>query len=277
MELESRFIARGNAVAFAGFIVDFKEKSINSVVPVTNCSCSLPVSGGASESTQREYAYPSAEDAAVSLTAGYTRAWHEVRGDTQVTRTKAEIKGLTIGQSPKLSVESAVVEMRSEHANEGRVPSIDLLLPRSLDLKLDDSTLRVTFSAELAGKYRTQDELRRAYEQDDDFYKRLHGCFVSSPAASGQRRRLAEYKGYIPLCLVEKMGWVGEPHPDVRGGGLAVEGHVIRWKGLGTIYLGEMLVSEFSRRFTLIRTRLGSPLSGDVSACEVESNGQRFP
>ncbi len=276
MELETRFIARGNAVAFAGFIKDFKEKPINSIVPITNCSCSLPVTGGASESTQREYAYPSAEDAAVSVTAAYTRAWHEVRSNTQVTRTKAEIKGLTIGQSPKLFVESAVVEMRSEHADRERVPSIELLLPRSVDLTLDDSTLRVTLSAELAGKYRTQEELRRAYEQDDEFYRRLHGCFVSSPATEGQRRRLADYEGYIPLCLVEGMDWVGRPHPDA-GGKLKLAGHVIRWEGFGTIYVAEMLVAKYARRFTFLRTHLGSPLSGDVSTCEVESNGQRFP
>ena len=39
------------------------------------------------------------------------------------------------------------------------------------------------------------------------------------------------------------------------------------------MFFGELLVTDLSRRLTLLRLELGSPVGGAVAAAEVESNG----
>ena len=46
----------------------------------------------------------------------------------------------------------------------------------------------------------------------------------------------------------------------------------ITWKGVGDIFLGELLVSDHYRQLTMLRVEFGSPVGGYAVAGEVQSN-----
>ena len=50
-------------------------------------------------------------------------------------------------------------------------------------------------------------------------------------------------------------------------------GHVLKEVGLGTIYFGETLMEEHSRRITMVRIEMGSDVNGDASAAGIGANG----
>ena len=52
-----------------------------------------------------------------------------------------------------------------------------------------------------------------------------------------------------------------------------VKDNVIVLKGFGRIFLGELLITEVSRRLTLLRLKLGSPVEGEIACAEIETNG----
>ena len=45
----------------------------------------------------------------------------------------------------------------------------------------------------------------------------------------------------------------------------------------GRVFFGELLISEFSRRLTMVRMALGSDAGGSASAGDVETNGGWSP
>jgi hypothetical protein len=59
--------------------------------------------------------------------------------------------------------------------------------------------------------------------------------------------------------------------------GSLVKGHTIRVPTVGTIYLGEVLVSQYARRLTMVRVELGSPVGGRLEVASGEINGSTYP
>jgi hypothetical protein len=53
----------------------------------------------------------------------------------------------------------------------------------------------------------------------------------------------------------------------------AIDGHVLVEKGLGRIHFGEVLITEDSRRLTMIRVEMGSLNTGSLVCAEVNPNG----
>lgn len=47
--------------------------------------------------------------------------------------------------------------------------------------------------------------------------------------------------------------------------------------GFGVVYLGELLITRFSRRLTMIRLQLGSPQKGELVVCDIGGNGSTYP
>ena len=47
--------------------------------------------------------------------------------------------------------------------------------------------------------------------------------------------------------------------------------------GFGTVYLGEFLITRYSRRLTMIRVKMGSPVEGDMEFGNTQGNGSTYP
>jgi hypothetical protein len=66
--------------------------------------------------------------------------------------------------------------------------------------------------------------------------------------------------------------WEKERAPDT-----VISGNRLSIDGIGTIFFGEIIIEEGVRRVTLVRCQLGSPDGADMSACDVQSNGESWP
>lgn len=51
----------------------------------------------------------------------------------------------------------------------------------------------------------------------------------------------------------------------------------IRVPGFGTFYFGEILLSRYARRLTMLRVKMGSPVAGEVNFAYSEGNGTTYP
>jgi hypothetical protein len=90
------------------------------------------------------------------------------------------------------------------------------------------------------------------------------------PTGEPPTGRLLHCLGTIYATIVKSIKWAdaANPHPNAR-----IDHHLVIVPGFGTIFVGELLITEDSRRLTLLRLELGSDLGGDVACAAVESNG----
>jgi hypothetical protein len=70
-----------------------------------------------------------------------------------------------------------------------------------------------------------------------------------------------------------------DPWPESKGRVLRslVKGDAIHVASVGTIYLGEILVSQYAQRLTMVRVELGSPVGGRLEVASGEVNGSTYP
>jgi hypothetical protein len=73
--------------------------------------------------------------------------------------------------------------------------------------------------------------------------------------------------GYVVCSLVNSVKWGND---ITRGNALKVD-------GFGTIHFGEILMNEYSRRYTLVRLAMGSDVKAEVALGEGDSNGGWVP
>jgi hypothetical protein len=68
---------------------------------------------------------------------------------------------------------------------------------------------------------------------------------------------------------------IGSIVSEIRGGGPGVEisGHTVHVRGFGTLYFGEFLISQYSRRLVMLRASLGCPVQLDCSGPDMGGNG----
>jgi hypothetical protein len=71
--------------------------------------------------------------------------------------------------------------------------------------------------------------------------------------------------------------WAESPKNAVLCSIVQPQAYTIVVPSVGTVYLGELLVSPFARRLTMIRVVLGSPDAGCLEAGSGEVNGSTFP
>jgi hypothetical protein len=64
---------------------------------------------------------------------------------------------------------------------------------------------------------------------------------------------------------------------SIKWGSKTIDGNALQVDGFGTIYFGEVLMNEYSRRFTLVRLAMGSDVRADVALGEGDSNGSVMP
>jgi hypothetical protein len=166
-------------------------------------------------------------------------------------------------------------ELVSEWPGSNRQTSIRMPMAALDGLKLDDHELEVTFHNKLFSDRDTKYKLHQAYEGNDSFF-RNYGHLFFAPAGQVPKtrliRRLPQAGGLVFCTIVESIRWKGGPNLNCE-----IQGNKIVFKDFGSIYLGELFVSDFSRRLTMMRIQLGSPDGGDVSFAEVETNGSGFP
>jgi hypothetical protein len=256
--MEKRFVFRGSAVGAAGHI----HKPEDLIVWVQGAS-TLPVIGGYSRSTTERVKFSdivTVEHVRTQVTGDFDK-----KQNAYTTLTASVVKGLNV--DGRLTADALESTLTSTHPDDGREPSIVPTGTQIVNLRLDGYPIEVKVENELFTKYATKTQLSRAYTSDDAFYKRYGQKFQRSDKEkkSAGKRQIPEVSGYVITTIVSE---VRTKHPKAE-----VKDNVIVLRGFGRIFLGELLITEVSRRLTLLRLKLGSPVEGEVACAEVETNG----
>jgi hypothetical protein len=284
MDLTRRFVFRGNASAIAGQI--YRPKTIN--VDVTGGASSLGVSGGRSQSkiggasfgdiirfgsafTFAEGLFDDEKQAAA--VTDHKGRQSQLRTTTTVT---AETREISVGVKTKVSIKRVrgTLVSKSPSAGSGEptiAPARDTTIQGVL---IAGNALTVNLNVGFFQKYDTRSKVVAAA----DDRKRLgeHPAhFVTGATIEGQsadRPGLISRDGVIYATIVKELKWEGKPPTNAR-----IDGHTVIVKDFGTVYFGEMLISEHERRLTMVRFELGSPDGGYCDFVDVGSNGTGFP
>jgi hypothetical protein len=264
-----RFIFRGNAVGVGGHI----HAPEDLIIWVQGAS-SLPVIGGYSRSSVDRVSFPK------YLTAARVKT--QANGDfsekDKAFRTIATSSVQKVVITDRLNAELLEANLISTHPLNGGQPSIVPTGTAIKNMRLDGFPVTVKLDLDPFIKYSTYDSLKEAYENDDAFFKRYGSRFATRPPKAKKakvkqksknktktKREIPIIAGYVMCSIVDE---IRTEHPRAK-----IEGNVIILEGFGRIFLGELLITSVSKRLTLLRTKLGSPVTGDIVCAEVEDNG----
>jgi hypothetical protein len=278
MELQRRFVFRGNAAAFGGRIV----RPDDIVLEMPGAS-SLPVTGGRSVSrigrTQfKEFvsfdsASTFAEGTFDDRQAAIALSNHLLQEDalTTSTRVQAEIRKLVVGSKQRLTVERLAAELRAKSpagSGEPRITLGDVIVE---GVAIDGFKLRVEIERGVFQRHDTHAKLLTAAD-DPDFVRR-HGkhLFMTSHFEGRPAQppgRLVPGCETINATIVRTIDWDGPPDPAAQ-----IDHHSVVVKDFGRIFFGEILITSSSRRLTMMRLELDSDDGGTASGPDVDING----
>lgn len=275
MKFVPRFLTDGRAVALSGYVHRVNGRVIRQNLATPSAAAAL---GGSFESKQGRYSFPDDAngDAVVSLRSSSLNTWHDREDQddsgqhpTHTVHAKSSIEQLSVGN--RFFVDRASAYLRTVY-REGDVQPAITPVEADLDgLVIDGVRFTVTLDTAPLSTFATCNDFHHAAMHDSRF-KETHGERVLSlrdPSASGPSG-----KGCFVCSVVERIEWEGALP---QGAEVDEDSHVIVWPDFGTVILGEVLIADFSRRLTMVRLELGSPIVASIAAADVQSGGQGLP
>lgn len=286
MDNRLRFVFRGNAAAFGGHIIRPKE-----VVLGAPGSC-LPVSGGHSEAhiskIDRDglFGVESATTFAQGLFTDKEQfkeyTYHRVEQSSLVARTRvwADLRGFTVGRKPRMVVKHMRAELVAHSPRGSGQPSIALadVKPEGNfieGISVDGHELVVELDIEAFRELDTYAKLLAAADKPE-FVDTSGGALLMRTARKGEAdpprtgRLIQASPGSVYGTIVKEIHWArqGDEFPNSE-----IHGNMVILPEFGRAYFGELLISENSRRLTMVRLALGSDAGGDASGADVQDNG----
>jgi hypothetical protein len=274
-----RFIFRGNAAAIGGRIVRPSDVIIDS-----STASSLTVAGGRSRAqagitrfgqwVSFSAATTSAEGVFDDVRQQVELTYGRVSEDslTMTTRVSADVSTLSVGERPKLTIRRMRASLTGKSPAGSGEPPIAVGNDTVIDgAAIDRFGLVITLATPLFQTHDTLSKLLAA--ADDPQFVRTSGGHLFMNASLGglpapPGGRVLSTAGTIYATIVKSIKWAAEPYPGAR-----IDEHVVTVPELGKIFFGELLISDMSRRLTMVRLELGSPIGGFVASVEVETNG----
>jgi hypothetical protein len=288
MELRRRFVFRGNAAAIGGRIVRPADTILDSVV-----ASSLTVAGGRSRAragparfgdfVSFASAATSAEGLFDSLQGHIDRTFGKIPEDylTMTTRVSADVTVLSIGSDkPKLTIKHLHAAMTSKSpAGSGETsvaPGNDTVIE---GVSIDGHVLTIELALPVFQQHDTMSKLLAAAD-NPQFVKESGDLLYMTPTTAAAPpttpgtvpppppSRLQYCSGTIYATIVKSIKWAGEPI-----NGSVIDQNSVFIPDLGKLFFGELLITSESRRLTMLRAELGSPIGGDVACAEVDPDG----
>jgi hypothetical protein len=279
MDLRRRFIFRGNAAAIGGRIVRPKDVVIDS-----SAASSLTVAGGRSQAQSAATRFgewvsvgaasTSAEGLFDDVKQQIELSFGRVAEDalTMTTVVHADVTSLSVGDKPKLTIKHLHAALTSKRPTASGEPAIAVGSETTVEgASVGGFGLIVTLAVPLFQRYDTQAKLLTAAD-DPQFVQKSGGHLLMKPAGRGKAApppsRLLQSYGTTYATIVRSIKWAGDPYP-----GATIEQHVVTVPDFGKIFFGEILITDQSRRLTMLRLELGSPIGGFLACAEAEDNG----
>jgi hypothetical protein len=169
----------------------------------------------------------------------------------------------------RISISRVKLNLRSTHRSGDRFPRISTEDSEITGLKLGRHPITVTLDSKTFKTADTKESLAETYAKNASFRKRKAKKFNTPPDSE----TIQEYSGGYYVCSIVES--ISGKLPD--GAFIDENGYTIVWPGVGRVVLGEMLISENSRRLTMVRVHFGSPLEGDMMVGEGDVNGSSVP
>jgi hypothetical protein len=279
MDMRRRFVFRGNAAAIGGRIVRPKDLVIDS-----STASSLTVSGGRSRSqaaatkfgpwvsfgTAATSAEGVFDDVKQQIELSYGRVAEDAL--TMSTNVSADVTALSVGDKPKLTVKHLNASLSSKSPGASGEPAIAVGSDTAIEgAAIDSYGLIVTLAIPFFQRYDTLSKLLTAAD-DPQFVQKSGGHLLMKPAGRGKAApsppRLLQTYGTTYATIVRSIKWAGDPYP-----GATIDQHVVTVPDFGKIFFGELLITDLSRRLTMLRLELGSPIGGVLACAEGETNG----
>jgi hypothetical protein len=266
MIMDQRFFFRAHAAGAAASVRRMQNQDIPEETLVTQAACSLPVTGGHSEQkvqgSRGGYLDPFLSfESAETITDGKPGPG----GNSWVTQVTANLTKVRLAE--RFTADQLYAQLVSTHWRGGRQPEISWTGTKFVGLQLDGVPVEIVLDAELE-RMPTEKHLVDAYRTEP--FHTTHGArFFERPGGGGPDIPRVGRSNYIGFSIVDK---IQTTHPTAR-----IEGHKLTLEGFGSLYFGEMLVTQDSRRLMLVRFALGSPYAGDGTLGDVEGNGEMLP
>ena len=263
---EPRFLYHAHGVGLGGHI----KRPFCSVIEAQGATA-LPIGGGYASNQVDRYRFH--DIVSVRSTRIHAVGTRDDNGGFN-TSVSVTVEGLNI--LDVITAESITARLSSFHGRDGSQPRITALGSDFRDLRigghpLDVKLERELFCEELAHKdfkgyvEKNRQTLSRQFLWgNDDRERQEYGKVVPQ----GPQGAWPESKGIVLCSLVRSVGTGPELKP---------QGYVIRIPMVGTLYLGEVIVSEYARRLTMLRLEMGSPVEGRLEACSGEVDGSTYP
>jgi hypothetical protein len=283
MNLTRRFIFRGNASALSGRIYRPQDFFLDA-----NCSSSLTVAGGRSvsrvgakqfgEIVRFGSGFTSAEGFFDDTKLAIEMTYGRVAPGTLTTSTTvtSELQDLVIGIKPRLTVHRLRGTLNAKSPAGGGQTPITIGSDSVVEgVSVDGYPLIVELNLPLFQQFSTLAQLVAA--ADDPGFVDEHGdCLFMRSTLNGvpppTPGRLIQGAGLTYGTIVKSIRWADRPYPESQ-----IDHHTLTVKDIGTIFFGEILISEVDRRLTMIRFDLGSPDGGTGAGSEAQSNGGFSP
>lgn len=273
MAQRKRYLFHGNA---SGVAVRIRRPE-DLQAPVQGCS-SLPTTGGLSESKVGPKTIGDPKNPYVTFDSATTRAHGDFADLTRaveithgrvghhevptVTQVRSEVTNLAV--LGRVKVGRAVLVLESRSATDGQ-PPISCHGSVLEGVSVDGYGVVIDLGIEFFCECDTHSKLAKAAESG----RNRHCFFEAGKAGSYGFDNPAQL---VKCTMVTNIRWEGQPHPNA-----VIEGNSIRIPELGTVYFAELFITHASRRGSMVRFELGSPVGGDISAADGESNGETYP
>jgi hypothetical protein len=265
---ETRFAYSGGAVGAAGRITKLYDSTDLNILIPAQAVVGLPVTGGLSEASVENYSFTVSEPKPVqilSIGSLASRAYGRLEGSTMTTDVSVEVSQADVIE--KLHVDTISMQITSQCDPGEKYPRVT---PNAVvaGLKLGSTEVRVTLDLSVFQNNTTKEALTSFFEKDPAYWR-------SAPWRFNARETdptVPQYNGGTYICSVVSNIELASPSADIE-----VDGYNIYWKNFGRIVIGEILITDFQRRLTMLRLELGCDIGGGFSIPDGSGNGSFFP
>jgi hypothetical protein len=246
------------------------------------CASALPVTGGRTSSRikgrsfGRFVSFGSALTSAEGLVqnpkhaVAISRGLIERENASTATHVRAEVSKLAVGTRPKLMVKRIVAVLEARSAPIGQETSVTVNSHSSIEgVSIGGHGLAIKLSASLFQRCDTCAKLLAETAAPTPRFAKAHARHLLG-RIGGASEPPGDAHDYIAMhgTIVKSIHWTGKPYP-----GATIDGHVVTVPNFGRIFFGEVAVAKMSRRLTMLRLELGSPVGGDAAFGDVQDNG----
>ncbi len=267
------FFYHAHGVALGGTIV----RPFNKQIPA-QAGASLQITGGVGVSRAERFRFEGivSFEAACTEVSG-SQSTQDGSYNTVVTTT---VEGVNI--MDVLTADKVVARISTQHPANGDEPKVIPLGSEFVNLRIGGHPTDVELDVSLFCELDTFQGFKERFEKDDQFRQIARKRFLwgeldkDVPQFLQERYKwhrqqpgLPESKGIVQCSLVKEIKCTC---PDLKR-----YGHVLLLPQVGKIHLAEILLTRHSRRLTMLRLELGSPVEGTLTLGSGEGNGVAYP